>query len=189
MITALASNQAGARSLAPQAVVGDRGLESSIGGFRARVGEEQPIKIAGKDGAGPSRRPECAGVSHLKSRYIVQACDLVAHGLYDFGMGVAGIATPEPGGSIEDFATVMRRVVHALRRHEQARRSLKLSIGGERHPVGFDVVARYGIVHSPSFREPIAPGTLLGKRNAASQYGVQAPRVLGDQDSNWKRVA
>src|SRR6516164_7120261 len=149
MITALASNQAGARSLAPQAVVGDRDLESSIDGFRARVGEEHPIKIARQHGAEPRRRLECAGVSHLKSRHIVETRNLVAHGRYDFGMGVAGIATPEPGGSIEDFATVMRRVVHALRRHEQAWRSLKLSIGGERHPVGFDVVARYGTVHSP----------------------------------------
>src|SRR5262245_34689104 len=76
VIATLASNQAGARSLTPHAVVGDRDLERSIDGFRTRVGEEHPIKITRQQSAELRRRLECAGVSHLKSRYIVETRDL-----------------------------------------------------------------------------------------------------------------
>ncbi len=72
---------------------------------------------------------------HLEWCAEIHGLRLLDDRLRNFWMRVAGIDTPQAGGTIEDLAIVFGGVVHACRRLEQTRPRLELPIGRKRHPV------------------------------------------------------
>ncbi len=156
VIAALAPDHPGPGALADGALVGERDLERGIDRFRARAGEEHPVERAGRrDGGETLGELEGDRVAHLERGRVVEGRELALDGLGDAPAAVPGIDAPQAGGAVEDGAPVIRRVVHALGRHEQARRRLELAVGRERHPVGVEaraVEARRMGVHGGGLR-------------------------------------
>ncbi len=140
VIAALAADEARARALAAHAVIGDRDLERGIDRFGAGIGEEDVVEIARKECREARRRLEHLGMAHLEGRRVVEFERLAVHRLGDLAPRVAGIDAPQPGGAVENAPSVGGGVVHALGRDQQARMRLELAVGGERHPIGFEII-------------------------------------------------
>ena len=144
VIAALAADEARARALAAHALRGDGDLERRVHRLRARVAEEHVVEVAGHQCRQPRRQLEGAGMAHLEGRRVVHARHLVLHRLDDLGAAVAGIDAPHAGGAVEHLAPVGVGVVHVLGRDQHARMALEVPVGGERHPVGPQIVGHVG---------------------------------------------
>ena len=139
VIAALASDQAGARSLADRALVGERDLERGIDRLRPRSGEEHPIEAARRDLRQSLGEGEGDRMAHLEGRRIIHGGKLRRDRIGDLRAAVPGIDAPQARRAIKYASAVVTGIIHALRRSEQARRLLELAIGGERHPIGIEM--------------------------------------------------
>ena len=141
MITALAANELRARGFASDAVVSERDLQRGIDGFGAGVREEHVIEARRRDlyhGIG-----QCEGrrVPNLEGRRVVHRLELRGNRLRDLFAAVSGVNTPEAGDTVQNLAAFRGPVVHAAGLRQDAGLRLELAVGGERHPVGFEVAA------------------------------------------------
>jgi hypothetical protein len=141
VVAALAADEARARALATDAVVGERDLERGVHRLGARVGEEHVVEPVGQPLDDLVRQLERSWVAHLERRRVVHLRDLPAHRLGDLASAVARIHAPEPGDAVEDLAAFGRPVVHCGGLRQQARPRLELPVRRERHPEGFEVGA------------------------------------------------
>ncbi len=140
VIAALAADQAEARALADDALIGERDLEAGLDRFGAGIGEEDVVDAGRHVGDQARRQLEALGVADLESRRIVELAHLGGDGFDDLRPGMAGIDAPQTRGAVQHLAAVGGAVVHALRADQHARRLLELPVGGERHPEGFEIV-------------------------------------------------
>ena len=76
VIAALAPDEAGLRALAPHIVIAERDLERGVGRFRARVGEEHVVEIAGREIDQPVGELEGGRVAELEGRRKIHALGL-----------------------------------------------------------------------------------------------------------------
>ncbi len=144
MIAALAPDQAHALAFAALAVIGDGDLQRRLDRLRTRIGEEDVVQAAGHQGGEARGQSERLGMAHLEGGGIIQLRRLLCDGFDDPGAAMAGIAAPQPGNAVQHVAAIGGLVIHALRADEEARIGLELPIGGERHPIGVEIV---GLVH------------------------------------------
>ena len=86
-------------------------------------------------------------MAHLEGRRIIQFAGLLADRLDDLRAVVAGVDTPQPGRRVEHLVALGGRIVHAVRRHEHARRLLELAVCGKRHPERVKIVRSYRRIH------------------------------------------
>ena len=144
VIAALAADQARARAFAAHIVIGERDLERGVDRLRAGIAEEHVVEIAGRQRGDAARELERLGMGELERRRVVELGRLGADRLHDRIAIVAGIGAPQPGGAVEHGAAVGRVVVHVLGARDQPRRGLERAVGGEREPIGFEIVGDGG---------------------------------------------
>ena len=140
VIAALAPDQARPGAVAAGAVIGKRNLQRRINGFRARVAIKYMLHPSGGDVHDAIGQLESQWMAHLKGRGIVQLADLGLHGLGDLRATMAGIAAPQARRAVEDLPTIGRGIMHVLRRDQHPRRRLELTVRGEGHPKGAQVI-------------------------------------------------
>ena len=174
VVAPLAPDQPRLRALAPHVVIAERDLQRGIRRFRARVGEEHVVEIAGREVDQPVRELESRRVAELKGRREIHALGLRLDRRHDLLVPVACVAAPEPGGAVQNLATARRVVVHALGARHQARLLLVALVRRERHPEGFEVVGILGVV---DVVERHGPGTWdRGWRRGARSLSRHATR-------------
>jgi len=98
------------------------------------------IEIAGEERGNARRQLEHLGMPHLEGGRIIHLRGLFLDRGHDLRMAVPGIAAPETGGAVEHASPIGGEVVHALGADEKTRLRLELSVGGKRHPEGFEIV-------------------------------------------------
>ncbi len=134
MIAALAADQAGARRLAGGTVIGQRDLQRGIDRLRTGIGEEDAVEPLGRDRRQLLGEIERDRMAHLERRRIIQRHQLPLHRVRDLAPAVTGVHAPQSGRSVDHFAAVDGRVVHAFGGGEQSRLGLELPVCRERHP-------------------------------------------------------
>jgi hypothetical protein len=139
VVAALAADEPRARSLAANAVVGERDLERRIDGLGARVREEDVIESLGQPVDDLVGEAERRRVAHLEGRRVVHLRDLPAHRLGDLLAAVARVHAPQARDAVEDLAPFRRPVVHPGGAREQPGLRLELAVGREGHPEGFEI--------------------------------------------------
>ena len=72
VIAALAADEAGARALAADAVIGDGDLERGIDRLRAGIGEEDMVEIAGRQVPRAAPPLEGLGMAHLEGGRVIE---------------------------------------------------------------------------------------------------------------------
>ena len=147
VIAAFATDQAGPCALAPCALIGQRDLQRRIAGFGPGIGKEDMIQIAGEHVAQTAGQFEGLVMAELEGRCEVQFLYLFLHRFHDLRFGMPGIDAPQARRPVQDIAVIMAFVIHAFRRHEDARILLETAIGRERHPEGAEVVLRDSLGH------------------------------------------
>ena len=144
VIAALAADQAGARALAADVVVGERDLERGIDRLRARIAEEHAIEIARRQRGDPARQLERFGMGEVEGGRVIELGGLPRDRGHDRIAVVAGIGAPQAGKPVEHGAAVGREIMHALGAGDEPRRALEGAIGGEGNPKGLKVVRNLG---------------------------------------------
>jgi hypothetical protein len=140
VIAALAADQAGARALALDLMIGQRDFQRGIGGFRARVAEKYMIQSGGRQLGDAARELEGLGNAELERRSIIQSFGLPGDRRGNLGAAMTRIGAPHARCGVDELAAVDRNVMHVLGDGEQSRRLLEGPVGGERHPVRGEVV-------------------------------------------------
>ena len=79
-------------------------------------------------------------MAELECRRVVERSRLALDGLDNRCTVMAGIRAPQAGGTIDQPASVAGDVVHVLGAHEHPRPFFEGAVGGEGHPVGFEIV-------------------------------------------------
>ncbi|MNV04897.1 hypothetical protein D3C71_952060 [compost metagenome] len=186
----LAADEAGALALAPQAVVAQHDLHRRIHRLRAGVAEEHVVERGRRQRGQALGQHERQWRAHLERRGEIQRGRLLLDRLHDPRAGMAGIAAPQPGGSIQHRAVVHVVVVHALGPYQQARCGLELSVGAERHPerlqrggalLGQGRQRAFGTAHRQLRREPDGHDSIAD----ASRRRVGALGIKGTNIHRW----
>ena len=127
VIAALAADQPRARALAASAVVGERDLQRGIDRLGAGVGEEDVVEVArhGRSGAPPARTPRDGPSGRSARNPARPTCRWIASTI--LGRQWPALTHQRPAAPSRIFRP-SGRVVHALGRHEHARRRLELPI-------------------------------------------------------------
>src|SRR3954463_5491387 len=84
-------------------------------------------------------------MAHLKRRRVLHRRSLACNGFADFFAAMPRVHAPQASDAVENFATVVRPVIHPFGACEQPGMSLELAIRRKRHPEGFELRARNGI--------------------------------------------
>ncbi|VCU71771.1 hypothetical protein PIGHUM_03861 [Pigmentiphaga humi] len=134
VVAPLPSDEPHALSFSARAVIGQRDLQRGVDRLRPRIREKNAVQALRHDGRHPLRRLEGHRMPHLERRRVIQRLHLAQHRLDDFLPAMAGIAAPQAGRSVQDPAAGGIAVVHAVGRHQQARRGLELPVRRKRHP-------------------------------------------------------
>ena len=144
VITALAADQARARTLAARMLIGDGDFQRRIARFRARVAKEDMIEIARRQRGDAARQHEGLRMRVLERRRVIEHAGLGADG-FDHRLAIMpGVATPKSRGGVEHRAPFGREVVHVLRAGHESRPLLERPVGGEGKPEGFQIVGLQG---------------------------------------------
>ena len=144
VIAALAPDQAHARALVPNFVIGERNFQRGVDRLRAGIAEEDMIKIAGSERRDARSELEGFRMRELKRRRVVELGRLALDRRHDRIAVMAGVRAPEAGGAVDQLAPVRREVMHVLGAGDQARPRLEGAVGRERHPIGLEVVGDRG---------------------------------------------
>ena len=143
VIAALAADEAGARALAPGLVVGERDLQRRVDRLGAGIGEERVVEIARRQQREPRGQLEHLGMAVLEGRRVVELGRHLLDGLDDRLAAVAGVHAEQARGGVDHLGAVRLEVMHALGAGEQARALLEGAVGGERHPIGLELIGLY----------------------------------------------
>ena len=142
VIAALAADEAGAGALATGAMIGQRDLQRSVGGFRTRVAEEGIVQVARGHGGKARRQLEHLRVAELEGRREVEFGGGFLDGLDDGATAMPGIGAPQARRTIENGAARHVVIVHVLGAGDHAGLLLEGAVGREAHPERFKVVGR-----------------------------------------------
>ena len=149
VITAFASDKTCPQTVAAHPMVSQRNFQCGIDRFGAVITKKDPIQAFGCNGCQRARCFERLGMPHLEHRRKIHGCGLAPDCFDDFRMAVSGIDAPETGGTVENFPTVVRCVIHAGSRYQHARFRLELPIRREWHPEMFGVEGIGHVVTRP----------------------------------------
>src|SRR5262245_13459844 len=140
VIPALPTDQAHARGVAANVVIGERNLERGVDGLGTGVAEKYVIEIGRGERSNPARKFKGLRMAELERRRVVQRGRLALDGLDDRLAIVAGIRAPTTGGAVEQPASVAGDVMHVLGANDHLWPLLEGAVGGEGHPIGFEIV-------------------------------------------------
>ena len=98
------------------------------------------VEIAGQDRGQPRRQLERRRVAHLERGGVVHPPGLRADRLDDLAPPMTGIDAPHAGDAVHHLPAVIGGVVQPFGGDEQPRRPLALAVGGDRLPVGSQIV-------------------------------------------------
>ena len=148
VIAALAADEPGLRSLAPDIVIAQRDLERRVSRFGSGIREEDMIEVAGHQLDQTVGKLEGGGMAKLEGRPEIHAVGLRLYRLGDLLASVAGIAAPQARRAVQNPVAVGRPVMHVLCAREQARRTLESPVRREGHPERSEVVGPFGVVEA-----------------------------------------
>src|SRR5215813_5248987 len=140
VIPALPTDQAHARGVAANVVIGERNLERGVDGLGTGVAEKYVIEIGRGERGNPAREFKGLWMAELERRCVVQRGRLALDGLDDRLAIVAGIRAPKTGGAVEQPAPIAGDVMHVLGANNHLWPLLEGAVGGEGHPIGFEIV-------------------------------------------------
>src|SRR5215471_920666 len=140
MVTALATDQSHARGVAAYVVIGERNLERGVDCLGTGVAEKYVIKIRRGERGNPAREFERLGMAELERRRIVQRGRFALDGLDDRLAIVTGIRAPKTSGAVEKPTSIAGNVMHVLGADDYLWPLLEGAVGGEGHPIGFEIV-------------------------------------------------
>src|SRR5439155_14224895 len=98
--------------------VRESNLERAVDGLGSRVGEEDPIDVAGQELGERRGELELEWMAHLKAGRVIHACRLRGNRTDDRLAAVAGVHTPQTSRPIEHATPIDGGVVHPLRLDE-----------------------------------------------------------------------
>ena len=121
VITPLAPDETGARSLAYGPLISERHFQGRFDGLGSGAREEDAIEAGGRDGGKPLREIESDRMAHLERRREIERAQLAFDRLDDLSTPMPRIDAPKPSRAVKDGSAVGGGVVHALGRHQHAR--------------------------------------------------------------------
>ena len=139
VIAALAADEARARALALQAMVGERDFQRRVHRLGARIDEEHLLHALGREFGDAARDFERQRMAERERRGKIEDARLLAYRLDDFRPAMAGIDAPQRRQAVEHFLAFDRGVVHAFGRSDHARRKLERAVVRVGHPVVLEV--------------------------------------------------
>ena len=161
VVALFTANQPCFAGLALGAPVGTGHLERSVGGLRARAGEERVIQALGRQFFEFVGQFKGQRVAKLEAGRVIQGVELTRHCLGDLAAAMAQATGPQAREAVKNLPPVRVSVVTAFGPNNHARVGLEVAVAGVGHPVRVQpggVGARGGVqfqgvaqVHGRSF--------------------------------------
>ena len=139
VIATLAPDEHRALALPFRPPVGERDLQRGVDRFGAGVREEDVIEPRGRELRDTLGGDEHLGMRDLERRRVVELVELRLDRVDDRLPAVARADAPQTRGAVEDLASIIGRVVHVPRAHDDAGRVLEVPVRRERQPIRVEV--------------------------------------------------
>ncbi len=144
MIAALAADEALARTFAADIVIAERDLQRGIDRFRAGVGEEHMVEIAGRHGGDARGERKGFRMAELKGRREIEFGRLLLESRRRSARGYGRHWRTRGRPCRREWRGPRRVIMHVLGASDHARALLESPIRRERHPIGVEIVRAGG---------------------------------------------